>query len=796
MNDLSFRLAALPTSVVAIAMLSLGIAVISREKGSKISYLFLIMTSTVAIWLTAFSFMFCSTNASSALFWARIGYVGIPFIPAAVHHFQSALLRQDRAHHLRVALVWLVSLAFAITLAATPLMLEGVYEYSWGFYPRLNPAGLLFLLWFGGVLLVTMQHYRTAYRDADSEEQKELLRSYMIAFGVGYAGVIDYLPSFGVRFYPFGFLAIAGFLTMAARIIWRYQLVELTPAFAATKILETMQGAVLVVDLEGNIRVANRAAAALLGVRDSEIVGMHMSNFIESPLNFGNASDTLMRGQTIRDRAMLWRRKDGERMELGVSASLLRDDHQIPVGIVYIAIDISDRRRAEQIEFQAYHDALTGLPNRILFRKRLDAAIEDFPARARVVAVMFLDLDGFKLINDSLGHSVGDELLQAVARRLKGAVRDDDLVARLGGDEFTLLLNLREATDNEIVAQKILAAVNQPYILDGHEVFISTSIGVAIHPNHGEDAEALLKNADMAMYLAKELGKNNFQLCGPAIARRAMERLSLESRLRRALELDEFVVQFQPVVNLQSNRVTGAEALVRWQRDRRLVGPQEFIAVAEETRLILSIGEWVMTEACRQAQTWQQEGAVPIYVAVNLSVVQLHHPGFLDVVRRALDISGLDPSRLLLEITESAAMQNVEHTVTLLQELKSLGVSIAIDDFGTGFSSLSYLNRFPIDIVKIDRSFIQGTGQPERDAAIVAAIIAMAHALHMSVIAEGVETWAQVEILRSQGCNAVQGFLFSSSVSASEMSTIARDGLPRPVAQPGEETERRRRLVI
>jgi diguanylate cyclase (GGDEF)-like protein/PAS domain S-box-containing protein len=425
--------------------------------------------------------------------------------------------------------------------------------------------------------------------------------------------------------------------------------------------------------------------------------------------------------------------------------------------IICVSRDISERKRAEeQIEYQAYHDALTGLPNRRLFRDRLTVALAHSRRLQSTLAVMFLDLDRFKYVNDTLGHSLGDELLKAVAARLHAALREEDSIARMGGDEFTVLLpELNNPEDAASVAQKLLEAVGQPMRIDETELFITTSIGIALFPNDGDSAEMLLKNADHAMYRAKDAGRNSYQMFTEAMNSRALERLSMENNLRHALERGELALHYQPQFHLATNRITGVEALLRWKD----IEPTEFIPIAEETRLIVPIGEWVLREACRRAKAWQLEGHAGLRMAVNLSPRQFQHSDLPLLLAGALEESGLAPGDLELEITESTAMQNTDRTIATLRRLREMGLRIAIDDFGTGHSSLNYLRSFPIDTVKIDQEFVHEIESSAADRAIVSAVIGMARGLGLRVVAEGVETEGQLAFLRAEGCDEVQGFL-------------------------------------
>jgi diguanylate cyclase (GGDEF)-like protein len=432
-------------------------------------------------------------------------------------------------------------------------------------------------------------------------------------------------------------------------------------------------------------------------------------------------------------------------------------------------VDISDRRRAEElIEFHAYHDVLTGLPNRKLFTDRLAQNLTRCRRSGRSLAVMFVDLDHFKTINDTLGHTAGDELLLEMSSRLRACVRDDDTVARIGGDEFTIILaELRQPEDAAAVAQKILDAVQAPFVLGGAPIEASATIGIALYPNDGADPESLLRNADNAMYRAKESGRNTYQLCTDELKKRAVERLSLETRLRRALHGDQLLLQYQPQVSLVTGRVIGAEALVRWNDpERGLVQPSEFIPIAEETRLIVPLGEWVLRTACKQTKEWHDRGHGPARIAVNLSARQFQQHDLVEMVHRILQETRLDPGALELEITETTAMANADLTVDVLYALRDIGVGISIDDFGTGYSSLNYLKRFPITAVKIDQSFVCDLASNDGDAAIVSAVINLGRALRLRVVAEGVETLEQLAFLQERLCDEAQGFYFSHPVAA------------------------------
>jgi diguanylate cyclase (GGDEF)-like protein len=428
-----------------------------------------------------------------------------------------------------------------------------------------------------------------------------------------------------------------------------------------------------------------------------------------------------------------------------------------------------ERKQAEErVRYLAHYDALTSLPNRVLLQDRVRQAIAYAHRKLTRAALLFIDLDYFKHINDSLGHHIGDRLLEMVAARLRLCLREGDSVARLGGDEFVLCLPfLRDESDAALVAQKVLDGLNAPFLIDGHELHVTASIGISLYPGNGNDVEALMRTADTAMYHAKERGRNNYQFFTPALNRAAQQRLAMENRLRRALARGEFELYYQPQVDMTTGTIFAAEALLRWQRSEKPpISCGSYISVAEETGLILGIGEWVLRQAWQQLKRWQDTGHPDLRIAVNLSPRQFSQPQFVNVLAQILEDSGVDAGSIDLEITESLLLHGSEDNVSALKQLSDMGMQLSVDDFGTGYSSLAYLQRFPVHALKIDQSFVRDIGQDPNATALVGAIIAMAQSLHLDVLAEGVETSQQADFLISNGCRMAQGFLYSGPVPA------------------------------
>jgi diguanylate cyclase (GGDEF)-like protein/PAS domain S-box-containing protein len=536
---------------------------------------------------------------------------------------------------------------------------------------------------------------------------------------------------------------------------------------------------------DGRILDCNDSFARIFGYGSrEEVLGLQAWDLYMTPEDRRSAMARLTERRSLTNFEQCLRRKDGSHVWILENANLMESPDGKTTFIEGTVIDITERKRAEeQVKHLAFHDPLTGLPNRLLFNDRLRVAMVHANRYREKLAVLFLDIDRFKVINDSLGHSIGDELLRRVAERVGGCIRQEDTIARLGGDEFTVLLpGIARDEDAGTIANKILEAVRLPFFIEHRELFITTSVGVTVYPTDGAEAEMLVRNADTAMYRAKEQGRDNYQLYAPAMNSRALERLSLEGRLRQALQNRELAVYYQPLIDLATGRIRGAEALLRWQHpEHGVIGPGKFISIAEVSGLIVPIGQWVLSTACAQAKKWHEAGFGDLSVAVNLSSRQFQQADLVYQVTEALQAAGLSPGSLDLEITESNAMQNAELSISALWDLKNLGVRLSMDDFGTGYSSLNYLKRFPIDRIKIDQSFVRDVPHNADDAAIVAAIVAMAHSMKLATVAEGVETEEQLEFLREQRCDEMQGYLFSPPVPAAKFDDLLETSRTRGI---------------
>ncbi len=551
--------------------------------------------------------------------------------------------------------------------------------------------------------------------------------------------------------------------------------------------LNSIGDAVACTDTAGNLTFFNVVAEKLSGWTWQEAAGRPIGDIfrivdavtrkaVSAPMETAVSDERTIH---LPSNSLLLRR-DGSEVAVEDSVAPIHDRLGKAIGAVMVLRDVSaTRTMALQIIHAAEHDVLTNLPNRLFLNDRINQAIASAPRHRQRVAILFLDLDGFKHINDSLGHSIGDKLLQSIAASLVNCVRGSDTVSRQGGDEFVVLLSeVERPEDAAITARRILMAVSEPRIIDQHDLHITASIGVSVFPDDGLDAESLIQNADTAMYQAKENGRQSFQFFKPSMNLRAVERQSIEEGLRRAIERQEFALYYQPKVDLQTGQISGAEALLRWTHPTRgSISPAQFIPVAEACGLILPISAWVLREACRQSRAWVDAGLPLISIAVNVSGMDFREENFLENLSAILAETGMDPRYLQLELTESILMHRAETTASILQALREKGITVAIDDFGTGYSSLSYLRKFPVDVLKIDQSFVRQISSGSKDKVLVATVINMARSLRLRVVAEGVETLDELRFLQGRQCDEAQGYYFSRPLPAEKFAELLATGL-------------------
>lgn len=580
------------------------------------------------------------------------------------------------------------------------------------------------------------------------------------------AGATDYISK------PINWAVLSKRLSRLLRARHTEITLDQNEAFARSIINYAVEG-IITIDTNGIIGYINPSAEKIFGYTSTEVIGNNISMLIPEPCYDDCTNLDINSKFTEKNLEILGRQKSNSSLPIEVTISKFYVGEKFFFTI--ILRDITERRHYEEmIKYQAFYDSLTALPNRLLLKDRIALEISHSKYTKQSLAIMYIDLDRFKLINDTLGHDIGDKLLKEVAVRLKNCVNQTDTVARIGGDEFVILLPKITCEENiGNISNKILETIREPILIDSHELYISVSIGVTIYPDDGENQETLLTNADVAMYRAKEKGKNNFQIYTPALNEKALERLAMENSLRRALEYKEFVVYYQPKVNTKTEQIIGMEALIRWQHPNwGLVPPLKFIPLAEETGLIIPIGEWVLRTACAQNKAFQTAGLPPLTVAVNLSALQFQLQDLTKMVSNVLEETGLDPHYLELEITESIAMQNVEHTIRMINELKAMGIKFAIDDFGTGYSSLSQLNSFSVNKLKIDKSFVSKIDGVKDNAIIASTVLALGKSMSLGIVAEGVENQEQVNFFKLNKCDEMQGYFFGRPMTKEAFETF------------------------
>lgn len=777
----AFNPHAVPLFITAAITLLLGILTIAREKGSRAASPLTVLILALFIWVFAYAWMYLAIDPEVAMDWGRLAHVGIIIIPAATYHFTVVVADRAEQFKLWLRAVWGITLLFIALCFGTDWFLAAPEVYPWSYHPRYGWAGLAFVIFLALIWIIDVRIFWQAYRRARPGSNNRRRAKYLgLFFTMGIFGGADFAPAFGIPLLPLGYLGVVSLTALVAYVTWRYRLIDITPAYAAQKIIETINDGLVLLDTDGIVRLANQPACDMLGYDNKNILDTRLGEAL------GLKADTLqslLDGKPLSHYETVYPRPDGANRHFGIAVSIMRDRDGTPATFVCVLRDITENKHAEeQIRQLAYYDSLTQLPNREHFRQRLEAALVAARCSDRQLAILFLDLDHFKRINDSLGHSVGDQLLHLVAERLRQSVRDaahsdnptrdnESLVARLGGDEFVIVAYpLTRAEEARQIAERLLRIFLRPFRLQEHEVFVGASIGISLFPRDGANAEDLLKHADTAMYAAKGAGRGGHQIYETQMSVGANERFSLESALHKAIAEEQLLLHYQAQFDVRRQCIIGVEALLRWHHPQRgLLRPDAFLNYAEESGLIIQIGEWALRNACRQATRWHAEGWPRLRVAVNVSKRQLRHPTFTAMVKDVLHETGLPAHCLALELTESA-LTSAEHLiVSHCQTLAQLGIRLIIDDFATGYSSLRHLKQLAVSGLKIDRVFLRDVTHNAEDAAIASAIIALARGLDLEVIAEGVENQAQLDFLLEHECRLAQGQLLGAPVSAAEL---------------------------
>lgn len=769
---------AVPPLLTGTLCLLLGLATLIRERGSKESWSFLGLCLAVWLWLVCFAFMYLATDPAVAYWWAKSAYLGIPCIAPATYEFATRVLGIRGRRRWLVRGSWVVFGGFVVAFLATDWLVGSLHLYPWGFYPRLEPAALAFVLPFVGVIGLALWEFRRTYGEAETETERLRAHAFLVGFATADLALLDYLPGFGVEIYPVGFVPVMAFLGIAATAIWRYRLADLTPAFIADRLVRTMPEMLIVCDARERVRLVNPAVSRVLRHDIESLAGERVETLADDGASRREIRE-LLRREVAFDRRVSLRARDGGAVPASVSASELRDDHGHRVGSVIVARDLRERTRMQkELVRRAFFDEATGLPNRTLLLERVQGALAHGRSRGTPFSLVCVEIDEFDGIVASVGLEAADGVLRRVGRRLVTALRGSDTVARIDGALFALLLRYVSSVEEALrVVGRIQDALGAPLEVEGGRIHLSASFGIALSQPGYEEAGELLRDARTALGRARERGRRQVEVFETSLRSRASRRLTLESELRRALAEGEFELRYQPIVSLDDGEVRAWEALLRWLHpERGLLEPGRFLGTAEETGLLVEIGTGTLRGAVRQLTEWEAaDGAGPTGAAVhvNLSSPEFGRAGLVGDIERLLEETGLAGDRMVLELTETTLMERTEQALRTMRALKAAGVRFALDDFGTGYSSLAYLHRFPVDIVKIDRSFVRGR-RGRGDAEIVRAIVDLGRSLGLEVIAEGIETGEQLARLRKLGCRYGQGNHLAPPVEATEATEALR----------------------
>ncbi len=774
----------------------LGIIVIQRNKRSVVNRLFFALNLSLVIWSFTAALFISAPDMATGIFWHKLSLIGIFWYFGILLHFFLEFTRKEKLlkQWWMYIVLYLPSTIFSYKEITTDFFAKTYSHGSNGWIISAQIGSMWFwaliaycIIYAGVCVLLSYRRQKTAISLRERKQAGVLL---ILCAASLFTGLIIVAFAFILRsdIPDITSIAVAIWSVGIFYAINKYKMMAMTPAFIAENLFQTIIDSVILADPEGIILSVNPETQRLLGFNGKELEGTPLTQHFGSGSKSNNPSiSELLSTCPVRNMETCIISSNGVTIPIILSISECKDNYGGRIGFVLASKYVTAYKLAEEkIKYLATHDNLTGLPNRLMLTQLLAHAIQTAKRHKRKLAVFFIDIDRFKIINDTKGHDAGDQLLREIAMRYKQTLREEDVVSRQGGDEFVVLIeDVHKLSDLELIANNILVCTYKPIILLGDECRVTASIGISLYPQDGEDEQVLMKHADVAMYYAKEEGKNNFQFYSDDIQSQSAGRLAIETNLRFALERNELSLHYQAKVNFKTGIITGVEALLRWQNPQLgSVTPTQFIPVAEETGSIVSIGRWVLRTACAQNVAWQKLGLPSVCMAVNLSLRQLTDVNLINDIKAALDDSGMAPDLLELEITESMMMSNPTKMMDVLVRIKSLGVRLAIDDFGTGYSSLAQLKHFPIDTLKIDRSFIRNVPENAEDKAITHAIIAMGETLGLTVVAEGVETIEQLNYLKDQSCDEMQGFYFSRPVVPEPFAGLLREQVSTRSIEP------------
>jgi diguanylate cyclase (GGDEF)-like protein/PAS domain S-box-containing protein len=790
MSGYAPTLLALPYCLTAAAVLAAGLAIAVRERFSRVGWLHLFFSGAICSWQAAMGLAFLAQTEDTAAAWFGLGIFFALLIAPLNYHFGCVVTGQYMKQRSVLRGVWAATLLLAVFHALDQLY-SGLTHYSWGIYPRFQPAGWMFIVLTVITVNLNLVMYWRLYRD-NRPGSMASQRGLLLAGGllVGSAAMIDFLPALGVDVFPLGGIAVLATNVINAYTTWRYRLVEITPAYAADQLVDTMSDGVLMIDRDGVVRLANPAASEILGVDRSLLVGrLPPAGFACEVLGWQQLPFFPSSDMALGERPH--ETPEGVRRILDVSVSLLREHDLEPVVAVVTMRDITAAVQAqEQIERLAYYDPLTHLPNRLLLRDRFEDALARARRGSGFAAVLFMDLDRFKQVNDTLGHDAGDMLLKGVAERISSCIRETDwllrtpdpgggnMLARLGGDEFVLLLSpMERPQDAAKVASRILDALARSFTLKrGAEVTTGVSIGISIYPNDGEDPETLMKKADLAMYQAKESGRHVFRYHDEAMNASAMARTDLENSLRRGLSRSEFLLYYQPQVACGSDEIAGLDVQLYWRHPQHGVLPAaEFVGASEDASVVLPLAEWMVRGACMQLRAWAAMGVPPLYLSLTLPPGAAERGDLPRLMREGLAQAGIDPALVMVSLRGLAGQRTGERTREAMEALQGMGVRMMLDDFGASGTPLASLEQYPLGMVRFDNGFMRTLARECDVAGVTRGLIGLVHALGLGIVVTGVDSVAQAAFLREAGCDLAQGEVFGPPVAAEDVPALLSD---------------------